>query len=79
MQQYLSVIDYRDSVFWLHSVDADGRIYAFKALLPAYPSKRAFRAASPPRRVYLVTTEVRCVAQTYQQMFQVVLRLISRL
>jgi len=79
MRQYLNVIDYRASVFWLHSADANGRIYAFKALLPAYPSKRAFRAASPPRRVYLVTTEVRCVAQTYQHMFQVVLRLISRL
>ena len=56
-----------------------GRICALQAPLPAFPSKRAFRASTPPRLAYLAMTEVHCDAHTCQQVLQVDWRLNSRL
>jgi hypothetical protein len=63
---------YRLGVFWEHYLDAHDRFSTLQAPLTAHPSKRAFRAATPPRLAYRATTKVRCDEQTYQQMFQVV-------
>ena len=72
MRQCLVMLDYRIGVHGVHSLDAHGRFSTLQTPLTARPSKRAFRAATPPRLAYLATTEVRRGAQTSQQMFQVV-------
>ena len=73
------MLDYLFAVFGVRVLVAQGRICALQATLPAFPSKRAFRAATSPRLVHQAETEVRYATRTCQHVLRVVWRLDLRL
>ena len=75
----MDMLDYPFAVFGVRILVAHGRICALQATLSAFPSKRAFRAATPYRLARQAETEVRYAARTCQHVLRVVWRLDLRL
>ena len=74
VRQFLAMLNYSFGVFGVHSLVVHGRICALQATLAAFPSKRAFRAATLPRSAYQAEPEVRYTVQTCHHVLRVVWR-----